>query len=200
MISADAILETLKNYIGWSYSSGDPRYPSDLPGIRLPRSPPEQTNCCAFVEGLIIGAAMECVADLEWGMAAHRRAMIWTPADRFGPVGVLVDAGLAVPHTVRRDTPPPPMSVCLGWRGTRGHTFIIADTDGGRVLILEANKGRGLNGVGWRAGGRLTSSTQPDGWQTVKDVWDWRRVMKAYPELAVAAVRIDRADPDGICG
>lgn len=189
-----AIREQLELYVGWTYSLDDPRYPVPLPGLRLPPPPPRQTNCCAFVEGLIVGAARASIPDLEWGRAAHRRAMVWHAGDRFGPVEALVDAGLAVRRAECTDAPPPPWSVCQGWRGNRGHTFIVAATDGDKVLILEANSARGLNGVGWRAAGGLTSGRAPDGWQTVRDVWTWRRVMDAYPELAIAALCIDAAD------
>jgi len=195
VITTEALAAQLEMYLGWRYSPGDPRYPHPLPGVRLPRSPPAQTNCCAFVEGVAVGAAVRSGIGVPWGLAAHQRAMLQDPDHRQSPVEVLVDAGIA--DRWPDDRVPPPWSVCQGWRGHRGHTFLIADVQVDRVLILEANRGYGLDGVGWRGHGMATNIEPPAMWHRDPRAWTWGRVRETYPELAVASLQVDRTDPDG---
>ena len=188
VITADALREQLGLYLGWGYSPGDPRYPCALPGVRLPQSPPRQTNCCAFVEGLAVGAAVRSGADPGWSLARHKRAMIYDPADRAGPVEVLTAAGLADPVAV--DRPPPVWSICQGWRGPRGHTFAIGDVEGDAVAIIEANRGYGLDGVGWRGHGVATDVAPPMLWHRDPRAWTWAGVLAVYPEIYACALRV----------
>lgn len=197
MILREALLEQLALYRGWVY--GSPRYPSALPGVRLPLAPPNHVDCCSFVEGLVIGAAVRAGLDPGWGLAEHNRAMVLTPRDRFGPVEVLIDAGLAWPLAL--DDVPPAWTVCQGWRRDGGgHTFLIAETAGQRVLLLEANRGYMLNGPGWRAIAPLGEAREdqdglPPKWWQDPLAWTWAMVRDLYPELAVCALRVgdDRA-------
>lgn len=177
MLSLQAIHRQLDLYAGWVYAS-DAHYPTPLPGIKVKLSPPNYTNCCAFVEGVIVPAS-----GIDWDMEQHRRAMVWSAADRFGPVGVLCDAGIAWPQP--NDDAPPAWSVCQGWRGTRGHTFIVAASDGVHVTLLEANKGRGLNGTGWRG----VAPLQP-GDEVPKPSLPWGDIRAQYPDLAVCSLRV----------
>ena len=180
MIQRGALADQLAKYEGWTYSLNDPRYPTALPGVRLPMAPPNQTNCSAFVEGLVVGAAK-----VPWSLDAHRRAMIYDLAMRFGPVEALVDASLADQGDPRGV--PEAWSVCQGWRGPRGHTFIIAAVHEEAVAILEANRGWGLNGVGYRGHGAVL----PEFWWREPRRWTWARVKDTYPELAVGALRLE---------
>jgi len=191
-LTTTALREQLELYLGWSYDLHDPRYPTQLPGVRLPAAPPRQTNCCAFVEGLVVGAAARA-GEVPWSLAAHNRAMITDAAHRYSSVEVLVDVGLAE-RCSPMDSAPPAWSVCQGWRANgHGHTFLIADVhEGTRVLILEANCAYGLNGVGWRGHGMAQASSPPALWYRDSRAWDWDRVRATYPGLKVAALRIDR--------
>lgn len=193
MITLQALQEQLALYRGWIYSH-DASYPSALPGVRgLRLSPPSdkrQCDCCTFVEGLVIGAAVRSGAAVEWSQHFHARAMVaQLPRDQWGPVEALVDAGLATP--LEAGALPPPWSVLQGWRGSRGHTFVVADSDAdlGNVLVLEANSAYGLTGPGYRAIGPLAGGAPELGARDPR-CWTWSRVRMAYPELRGVALRL----------
>lgn len=185
-LSPRAMLEQAALFRGWVY--GTPSYPVPLPGVKVPLAGRHYTNCCAFVEAVVVGGAHFAGLDLGWGLAQHNRFMIVAPRDRMGPVEALIDAGVAHPWDATK--PPPPWSVCQGWNGSRGHTFLIADSAGDDVLILEANKAYGLNGPGWRSMGPIEGAAIPSGWQQHKRCWTWSRVRAEYPEIAVCALRV----------
>ncbi|MFT5459377.1 MAG: hypothetical protein ACI9K2_005888, partial [Myxococcota bacterium] len=51
-IAEAALIERLEAFAAFGYSTHDPRYPFELPGISTSSSPPENNNCCTFVEAL----------------------------------------------------------------------------------------------------------------------------------------------------
>lgn len=195
------VLDVAEAFRGARYSLTDPRFPHKLRGVSGLRAPPPlQTNCCALVESLVIGAA-----DCEWTQAQHRLMMIdGPPVGSFSPVDTLVRAGLAVPGT-SPDAVPPPWSVVQGWRADGpdadllpdgGHTFLVVRSNGPLVLILEANLSFGLDGVGFRGGPRfegdldLGAYMRGDGWAARSNVWSWARVRRLYPELRWCALQM----------
>ncbi len=198
MIPQSALLAQLRRFIGWRYNGSRARYPMPGPGWGE-HAPPCVTNCCCFVEGLIIPAAANHVAGLLWTLQRHRQMMVLT-GDLFGPITALVAAGLAHEHDV--ESSPPDWTVCQGWDAEwkRGHTFIVAmgDPPGG-LLILEATNGWGLDGVGWRGVGPLSDlvATPQAAWRAPVPVgerrwrWDWDRVRATYPHLRAAALLVD---------
>lgn len=185
------LLAQLECFRGFTYSLGEPRYPTPLPGVRVPMAPPDQTNCCAFVEGLIIPTADRWLG-AEWGLHQHKQMMIMG-GDLFSPIAALITAGLAT--AIDPEGPPGRWAVVQGWnqKRTRGHTFIVArhDRESDTVLTLEANNAFGLNGVGHRGLGPI------DNWPTVEldarligSPYTWADFRHRYPDMAVCALHV----------
>lgn len=196
MIPESELFAQLERYKDYRYSRLNPHYPTAVPGVRLAQGPPELTNCCTFVEGLLLPVAASHVVGLEWGLKRHSQMMI-TGHDRLSPVAALIDAGLA--DRADPDACPLRWSVVQGWRTPEsGHTFIVADSaHGDLVLILEANCAYGLDGVGWRGIGNIrdVGSQFPECWWG-KTSWTWARVLDTYQSgIAVCTLRVECDDP-----
>lgn len=111
------------------------------------RPPGPSTNCCMFVEGVIIGAALRSHADrLNWTSQYHSWSMVAPTKTEsaaevvrmFGPVQAYVDAGLAtLPES--QDEEPGEWCVVQGFTDTGGHTYLILKCEDGKCLTLEAN-------------------------------------------------------------
>lgn len=191
-IPEEALLAQLETFRGSSYSLHTPSYPSALPGVGVPRSPPNQTNCCAFAEGLIVPTAGRWIPELTWGLARHKQAMIMG-MDLYSPITAYVESGIAV--EIARDGPPGDWSLVQGWNATEtiGHTFIVARhelaTD--QVLTLEANSAWGLSGVGHRGVGMLNKWPNFDFDARLRDSpWTWERLCEKYPRRAACALLV----------
>ncbi len=194
MIPRSLLIAQLERYAGWTYAPDGPdgvrhvTYPSPLPGMPgLTAPPPTVTDCCSFVEGLIIGPA-GAAGHGEWGRAFHNRMMILDEKrDRFGPVDVLVDVGLAERLKPSDEVWPTP-AVAQGWGPSGGHTFLLWERSGDAYLRLECSKSQG--GVVWRDVGRVISATPPDDWAKRARPWSTARIRRWYPELAICALRV----------
>lgn len=212
MIKQSKLYENLAKFLGYTYSLKDPRYPTNIPGVGEPLAPPNQTNCCAFVEGLIIPAAQESGHKFEWGPNEHKRAVLsgGLPLGSMESVQVYIDAGLAEPWEFETSEHFG-WIVCQKWDSlnTQGHTFLIAalwarpghmrSVEGPGdpyVLVLEASSGGG-GGVRWRHVGKLSEKLA-----TVYDVyrslnWDempllpWSDLKRICPRLQCARLLVD---------
>lgn len=188
MKESDLFLQ-LEKFIPFRYASDDIRFPDYIQGIATPVSPPYNTDCVAFLEGLLVPVACRADPYLLWGRDRHRQFMIRTP-DRFGNITAVCEAQLAEPISE-----PAPWTLCQGWRrnGT-GHAFMVVrpDLTSGKVLILEASKW--LSGVGWRGVGtiRVKGCTIPSDWQDRAPTWD--RVKEDFKELKMAQLLVELTD------
>jgi hypothetical protein len=193
-IPEKAILDTLPAFAQYSYSLGDPRYPWELPGVQVPQAPPYETNCCTFIEAVLVRAFAEENPGFGWSRDLHNKMMILDDKNPYSPINAACEAGMGE-EIEDPDVPPLPWTLVQGWRNYRigGHTFIIVDrheaTD--RCLILEANKGYGLNGVGFRMIGMLAHYHRPpDCWWSRTELWTWERVRRTYRYGARAALNV----------
>ena len=184
-IPEEALLKVLPEFNDFTYDLDEGRYPFDLPGVNLPKAPPNTNNCCTFVEALLVRAWADVYGDFSWSSQRHGQMMILSNDDYFSPVTAAIESqmAMAVPDS---DIPPHPWTIIQGWRRQwrGGHTFIIVDhhepTD--RVLTLESNSSYKLNGVGFRAIGNLkdTGGKPPESWWERDDLWTWKRIRSTY--------------------
>jgi len=195
MLPETALIEKLQLFRGWTYSARGARYPTPVPGVNVPLGDPPVTNCCAFIEGLILPVAGEHVVGLRWTWHRHRQMMVRT-SDLYGPVTALVETELADP--VPCTEVPPAWSVVQGWRcmdPLAGHTFVVARSSADRVLVLEANRAHGLDGVGWRSVGMLGSglATPDEAWVRLRPgIVTWGGLRETYSAgMKVCRLRVD---------
>jgi hypothetical protein len=202
-IEESFLVERLKGFRGYGYDlTTGISYPWPLPRIKVAtgvQSP--KTNCCTFVEALLVKAWEDAVPELlEWGPERHKQMMV-LGADLFSPITAVVDAGMAVPLEPP-DTEVPPWTLVQGWRDLPakkgGHTFLIVAQRDEAVLTLEANSHYQLNGVGFRGLGHAEDFDfapperwweDPSLWQDGK-VWTWPRLRAAYPDLQMARLKV----------
>lgn len=197
------LVERLKDFSGYGYDmTRGVCYPWPLPRLRVPTGVrPPKTNCCTFVEALLVKAWEDAAPDLlEWGPERHRQMMIWGE-DLFSPVTAVVEAGMAVPIEPP-ETALPPWTLVQGWKDLRakkgGHTFLIVAQRGEAVLTLEANSYYQLDGVGFRGLGHAEDfgfEPPPNWWEDAAlwqdgKVWTWPRLRAAYPDLRMARLKI----------
>lgn len=192
------ILAALPDWHGFGYSLDRVGYAHDMDELAEPTvadGAPRMTNCSVFVEDLLV----HLFAIEPWGETRNKAAQIRT-ADRFGNIMAFDVAGIGVQTSVFFD-----WTLCQGWRaptnkypGPRGHAFIIARTAGDNVLVLEANKAFGLDGVGFRGFGNL-DRLEP-GW-TLDDLvqrseWTRERVRAMYSAgLKMLRLRVMKDEP-----
>ena len=182
------LLDQLNLFRRYTYSLHDPRYPMPIPGAGVPQGPPLQTNCCTFVEGLLVGPS-----GADWDSRRHRQMMIIDHDDLFSPVTALVETGVA--RALDPDDNPAPWSVMQGWRrlGVTGHTLIIVrhDPETDKALVLEANN-RTFNGVGWRGLGHIGSvgCEIPGDWRE-RIITTWAGLRLMYPHRALCALNLE---------
>ena len=196
-VQESALIALLPLFHGYSYDLDQPRYPFELPDTRVPQAPPEQINCCTFVEALLVRAWSDAHGSrFHWDTARHRQMMINEADDLFSPVTAAVDSGMAV-AVDDADQIPRPWTIIQGWRpGFRsGHTFLVVAHDPGsdRVLTLEANSAFGLNGVGCRTLGNLRDlpgGRPPADWAQRADAWTWQRICTVYRERRQGSLRV----------
>jgi len=152
----------LPAFTRYLYNESTPHYPWLPPGASSSqKAPPDDTNCCAFVEALLWRAwSRRHGSAFRWGSEQHGKANVWDHAKSklFSSVDVYVEAGIAT--ALPAGALPQSWCVVQGWRSMNqlsGHNFIVvARHPSDRVLILEANtSGAGLNGVGFRGFGPL---------------------------------------------
>lgn len=147
-----------------------------------------QTNCCCFVEALLVRAFQEQDRRLQVEGEYHRAFM--AIGDPYGPVHAAIELGFADP-VPEEDYPKARWLLCQGWNAsmTRGHTFIVVETDeDGCVLVLESNNSHAVRGVGWRGLGNVkhwSGKPKPPNW------WNWDSLRRRYPNLRAAAIRLD---------
>lgn len=160
MIPLSALRQMLAEYDGWTYAlDGDCRYSVQFADWCDP-PPPTQTDCVAYVAGVVLGACHRAEILVDWPLARHEQAMIARPeqhdalararaggshtGDRhlFGPCDALVAAGLADLVTTRV---PPSWSVVQGWSSgwRHGHAVLIGEVNGRTIEVHEASKKEG---------------------------------------------------------
>ncbi len=195
MIPEAALLAQLELFRGYGYSGGSPRYPAAIPGVLVATAPPKRTNCCCFVEGLIVPVAARLVDEFAWNWRRHRQMMIMDRDRRFSPIVALVNSGLAL--MCDPDDPPGDWAVMQGWNEdfSNGHTLIIArhDTATDQVLTLEANRSAryDLIGVGHRGVGHIDNWADFDLMARLQDSpYDWADLCETYPKRAVCALHV----------
>ncbi|MFT5456950.1 MAG: hypothetical protein ACI9K2_003440, partial [Myxococcota bacterium] len=190
-----ALIERLEAFAAFGYSTHDPRYPFELPGISTSSSPPENNTCCTFVEALLVRAWADETPGFLWSTLRHRQFMVLTD-DLYGPVSAAVQHGMA--SRAGTEALPAPWTIVQGWRADGGgHTFLVLDVHEatGRVLTLESNKAHGLLGVGYRSLGNLDAlpGLHPGAdWHTKPGIPTWAELRTAYPDLQAAALHVDR--------
>jgi hypothetical protein len=164
----ERILSAIRCFDGWGYtplkpdkkSREVPHFPWDIPGINgeiiAPKGTVSYTDCCAFVEAVIIRAY-----DVqEWGIARHRQSMLTDVKRPFSPVEVLEQAGLTQATENAGRVGAPRWYAVQGWRGgladipqCGGHTFLIEAMPGDAMITLhEANVSTGVHSLAttWR--------------------------------------------------
>jgi hypothetical protein len=173
------------------------------------------TNCCMFVEAVLIGSALRSPqADrLDWGKVRHDWANIVVsdkhPGGKAAHAAELVrmcsslkayeDAGLARMAGV--DEEPSDWCVCQGFRNDSGagHTFIIMAYEGGQCLTLEANlfdhKQSNIGYVGHRDRSMKKPILLADR-PPAKAVWrasapTWEQIKKSYPPNRLRFARLN---------
>lgn len=192
------ILDRLSAWAGFGYSLDSVGYAHDLDELDEPRvadGAPRMTNCSVFVEDLLVP-----LFEIEpWGETRNKAAQIRT-SDRYGNITAFDVAEIGVQTSVFFD-----WTLCQGWRpptkkfpGPRGHAFIIARTAGDNVLILEANKAFGLNGVGFRGFGNV--DRLPAGWTlddlVLRSEWTRDRVRAMYSAgLKMLRLKVMKDEP-----
>jgi hypothetical protein len=197
-IDEEFLVEVLQEFRGYSYASSNPRYTGPIPNITIPIAPPKQNNCCVFVEDLVVHAFEAARWTFHWDITRHNQLMIADWNDIWTPPHGVADAGLALavsgPSTLQ--ALPAPWTVCQGWNGSSGHTFIVlavhAQTQ--KVLILESTNGYGLNGPGLRGLGDLDNylaSGPPPGWWLQSSVPTWQDIRERYSTgIAMAQLKV----------
>jgi len=192
-VSPDRLVELARKFRRYKYGN-NPTYPWRIPGvsIRVQRqgdtSETLETNCCCFVEAMLVRAFWEKDHRLHLDDEHHRAFM--AIGDPYGPVHAAIELGFADPIP-EEDYPTTPWLVAQGWNKdmTRGHTFFIVKTEaGGRVLILESNNAYAVRGVGWRGLGGIGTFTKVP---KAPKWWTWAQMMSKYPNLRAAAIRLD---------
>ena len=202
-VPESAIVGVLPRFAGYEYSSGQARYPYELPGIPVPVEPPKPNNCCTLVEALLVKAWSDTHgASFQWDMNRHRQMMI-IGADMFSPVTAAVEAEMG---TLVDDlgSVPEPWTLVQGWRRSPetdddwggGHSFILLDTHAAteRVLTLESNKAYKMNGPGFRMHGDLDSfQNQHPGarWWENEGLWTWAKFRSSYPHMKLAKLNVE---------
>ena len=203
-VPESALTALLPTFHPYTYDLDQPRYPFELPSTRVPQAPPEQINCCTFVEALLVRAWADAHGTFRWDTARHRQMMINEPDDLFSPVTAAVESGMAA-AVDDADQIPRPWTVIQGWRpGFRsGHPFLVVahHPASDRVLTLEANSAFGLDGVGCRTLGNLrdlTDGRPPAGWWERAEAWTWQRICTVYRERRQASLRVTEASWAGL--
>lgn len=196
-ISEDVLVGLLRSFHDFIYDLDEARYPFDLPGVRVPKAPPNFNNCCTFAEALLVRAWADVHAGrFSWTAERHRQMMIVSSDDFFSPVTAAVESGMASP-AADSDAPPHPWTLVQGWRHQwrSGHTFIIVDhhTPTDRVLTLESNSSYQLNGVGCRMIGNLRDLAEgrpPADWWENSRLWTWGKMRTTYRFWRQASLKV----------
>lgn len=191
------LIEQLRHYLGFGYDLKEPHYPYELPGVRLPQSPPALTNCCCFAEGLLVGAwAKAGDGSFQWNRDLHNKMMITDTSDLFSPVTAVIESGMGSAVADVNELPQP-WTLVQGWNGAwnRGHTFLILGIhrETGRILTLEANSSYSLDGVGYRHLGnidRFDDMHPGERWWENDRLWTWERFRESYPNMQLAELEV----------
>lgn len=187
----DAMCLLLPAFQGWTYARGRPSYPWAIPGVPgLHVGSPRCSNCCTFVEALVVGAAARTRPGFAWGLDRHSQMMVADMAHPFSPVDALIASGLAEDCD---DETPAPWTVIQWWSSDwkSGHTLLVVDYDSttDRALILESTRTAIQDGVSWRGLGALGARPLPDGWPTDPRLPKWERLTLDRPHWMGAILR-----------
>ncbi|RJS14254.1 hypothetical protein DRW03_35245 [Corallococcus sp. H22C18031201] len=203
-VPEERLTTLLGAFADYRYDASRTYYPWALPGVRVPLAPPRLTNCCTFVEALVVKSFSEAHgAAFSWDMRRHRQMMMSSPEDAFSPVTAAVESGMAL-QAPSADVPPQPWTLIQGWRSQwrSGHTFLVVDFDAAtdKVLVLESNAAFGLDGVGYRGLGNLRDIDlqPPADWWTRSEVWTWRRTCSTYPFRRQAWLKVNARTAAGL--
>ena len=193
-VSPSRLLELAQAFADYRYG-GPVTYPWRIPGVKGltiegARGPLEdlRTNCCCFVEALLVRAFHEKDKQIFIGRTYHDAFM--AVGDHWGPVHAAIELGFAdpIPEDEWEETP---WLVVQGWSRDmkRGHTFIVVHTEaGGRVLVLESNNAFAVRGVGYRGLGNISYFPRRP---AASRYWTWETLRRRYPRMRAAAIRLD---------
>ncbi len=165
-------------------------YPWPVPGVGTINAPGQYDDCCTFVESLCVRAFELGRPGFTWGHHRHDQMMVSDPKHPFSPVTAAIEAGIADEADAVG-----PWTLVQAWRQKwkGGHTFLVVDHDPAtdRVLILESNKGFGLDGPGFRALGSLDKlDCRPPDWWNRAESWTWEKVVQTYPYRRMARLQV----------
>ena len=193
------LLDTLLAYKGFGYSLHQPSYPVEIPGVKLPNTG-NDTNCCCFAEGLLVGTFFREHQGMGWNTHRHNQMMIAGPQARpFDPITAAQDSGMATP-IVGHNPAPGPWTLVQGWGSLsplkQGHTFFVlrhhARTD--KVLTLEATNHPAVKGVGHKGIGKAVFKDDtlilPDNWWELKGVPTWDELHQRFPFMKTAEIHV----------
>ncbi len=188
--TAEQVLERVEAFRSYRYSRTRAVYPWPLPGVGVEleaKGTARVTNCCTFLEAVLVDAFAQTRPGFTWSLELHRAFMCI--GDRFGPVHAAIESGMADP--VGEGWQGRSWLLVQGWQGQRaGHTFCVPQTSAeGHVLILEANNGFGLRGVGYRDVGRLRDLAAGQ-LPVASPEWTWDRLRARYPQMRACALRV----------
>lgn len=195
-VPESAITRLLAMFLSFTYTTSGARYPYPIPGVSVKLAPPRRNNCCTFVEALLVRAWQDQYSDFTWGNQKHSQMMITNPsADRYSPVTAIVEKGMG--EALRNEySLPRQWNLVQGWRAgfSGGHCFLVAayhpETD--KVLTLECNTPKTLNGVGFRGIGNIreVGTNPPSKWWKLPRVPTWSNLAKIYPHRKLARLNI----------
>jgi hypothetical protein len=197
-VKESVLTDVLESFDGFGYTREGARYPFPLKGFGVPQAPPNDNNCCTFVEALVFGAWQHAhPGRFELSSQIHGQMMIGG-SDFFSPVNALIEAGIATP--VELDAPPPPWTVMQGWKSQwgGGHTMILVevDPDTRAVLTLESNhapRSLSLSGVGFRGIGHFYDQPEhrpPADWRTSGRAPTWEELKQIFAFREGGALKI----------
>lgn len=165
MIPLSSLRQALAAYEGWAYAPAvdgvrDCRYAHPIAPWCQPPGP-QQTDCVAYVVGVVLGACHLAGVEVPWPIERHRQALVSTELQAhalaearagksesghrhlFGLPDALEAAGLAYP--LEHQHTPPSWSVVQAWSsGWRsGHAMLLGQVGGRTVDLHEASRKAG---------------------------------------------------------
>lgn len=148
------IMEAIRQHDGWSYTKGNPNFPSIVAGMPAgvakfcqPLHSPGSTNCSSFTSYCIFFGYSSPEAQLRaslWGELS-----IWEEKRPWSPIEGVISEGIGVPSTLEY----PGLYLTQTWsllddaghadRASRGHARIVEVLTGLTLRVYEASMSAG---------------------------------------------------------